>query len=71
MNTATHSSSLAWRIPQTEEPGMLQYIGSQRVGHDCGELAHKHTHTHTQSLFARLIINRGKQPREDVETPAY
>ena len=29
---ATHSSSLAWRIPGTEEPG-LQSIGSQRVGH--------------------------------------
>ena len=31
---ATHSSILAWRIPQTEEPGRLQSIGSQRVGHD-------------------------------------
>ena len=30
---ATHSSILAWRIPQTEEPGGLQSIGSQRVGH--------------------------------------
>ena len=30
---ATHSSSLAWRIPWTEEPGGLQSIGSQRVGH--------------------------------------
>ena len=31
---ATHSSILAWRIPWTEEPGMLQSMGSQRVGHD-------------------------------------
>jgi len=31
---ATHSSILAWRIPQTEEPGGLQFMGSQRVGHD-------------------------------------
>ena len=31
---ATHSSILAWRIPWTEEPGGLQYTGSQRVGHD-------------------------------------
>ena len=31
---ATHSSILAWRIPWTEEPGRLQSIGSQRVGHD-------------------------------------
>ena len=31
---ATHSSILAWRIPQTEEPDRLQSMGSQRVGHD-------------------------------------
>ena len=31
---ATHSSILAWRIPWTEEPGGLQYTGSQRVGHN-------------------------------------
>ena len=31
---ATHSSILAWRIPWIEEPGGLQSMGSQRVGHD-------------------------------------
>ena len=31
---ATHSSILAWRIPWREEPGGLQSMGSQRVGHD-------------------------------------
>ena len=31
---ATHSSILAWKIPWTEEPGGLQSMGSQRVGHD-------------------------------------
>ena len=31
---ATHTSVLAWRIPWTEEPGRLQSMGSQRVGHD-------------------------------------
>ena len=31
---ATHSSTLAWRIPWTEEPGRLQPMGSQRVGHN-------------------------------------
>ena len=30
----THSSILAWKIPWTEEPGRLQTMGSQRVGHD-------------------------------------
>ena len=31
---ATHSSILAWKIPWTEEPGGLQYVGTQRVGHE-------------------------------------
>ena len=31
---ATHSSILTWRIPRTQEPGGLQSMGSQRVGHD-------------------------------------
>ena len=31
---ATHSSILAWKIPWTEEPGGLQSMGSQKVGHD-------------------------------------
>ena len=31
---ATHSSTLAWKTPWMEEPGRLQAIGSQRVGHD-------------------------------------
>ena len=32
---AMHSSTVAWKIPWTEEPGRLQSMGSQRVGHDC------------------------------------
>ena len=32
--TVTHSSTLAGKIPWTEEPGRLQSMGSQRVGHD-------------------------------------
>ena len=31
---ATHYSTLAWKIPWMEEPGGLQSMGSQRVGHD-------------------------------------
>ena len=31
---ATHSSTLAWKIPWTEEPGGLQSMGLRRVGHD-------------------------------------
>ena len=35
---ATHSSILAWRIPETEEPGGLPSMGSHRVGHDWSDL---------------------------------
>ena len=31
---ATHSSVLTWKIPWTEEPGRLQSVGSQGIGHD-------------------------------------
>ena len=34
---ATHSGILAWEIPWTQEPGGLQAMGSQRVGHDQAE----------------------------------
>ena len=40
---ATHSSILAWEIPWTEEPGGLQPVGLQRMGHN---RATEHTHTH-------------------------
>ena len=36
---APHSSTLAWKIPWTEEPGGLPSMGSQRVGHDWSDLA--------------------------------
>ena len=43
---ATHSSILAWKIQWTEEPGRLQSVGFQRVGHDS---ATEHTHVHTDT----------------------
>ena len=36
----THSSILAWRIPQTEDPGRLQSMGLQRVRYNWSDLAH-------------------------------
>ena len=36
---APHSSTLAWKIPWTEEPGGLQSMGSRGVGHDWSDLA--------------------------------
>ena len=41
--TAIHSNILIWGIPWTEEPGRLQSMGSQRVGHNWSNLAHMHT----------------------------
>ena len=46
--TETHSSILAWRIPWTEKPGRLQYMGLQRVRHDW---ATNTTHTSSWSYF--------------------
>ena len=39
---AIHSRILAWRIPWTEEPGGLQFMGLQKVRHDWSDLAHTH-----------------------------
>ena len=39
---AAHSRIFAWRMPWTEEPGRLQSIGSQRVGHNRSSLAQRH-----------------------------
>ena len=36
---ATHSNVLAWKIPETGEPGGLPSMGSHRVGHDWSDLA--------------------------------
>ena len=47
---ATHSTILAWRVSWTEEPGELQSMGSQRVGHSS-----KYTHTHTQLSFLEIL----------------
>ena len=47
----THSCITAWRIPWTKEPGGLQFISSQRIGHDWGDLAHTVTNTEIHSLL--------------------
>ena len=50
---APYSSTLAWKIPWTEEPGRLQSMGSQRVGHDCAT---------SLSLFTFMHWRRKWQP---------
>ena len=56
---ATHSSTLAWQIPWTEEPGRLQSMGSLRVGHDFTFTFHFHAlekamATHSSVLAWRI-----------------
>ena len=48
---ATHSSILAWEIPWTEEPEVLQSVGLPRV---MSEQLHTHTHTHTHTHKTNL-----------------
>ena len=49
---ATHSSILAWKIAWTEEPGELQFTGSQSVGHDRA--------TEHIRMGAEHLLKRGK-----------
>ena len=55
--TAPHSTILAWKIPWTEEPGGLQSIASQRVGHNRA--------TNTLTLF---LINAKATRQWDIKT---
>ena len=48
---ATHSSILAWEIPRTEEPGGLQSMGSQRVGHDLATKQKQQGNVNTDFMF--------------------
>ena len=58
--TAIHSSILAWRIPWAEEPGGLQAMESQRVGHDWSNLAHTHVLITRQLHFSPWTIVEAK-----------
>ena len=49
----THSSVLAWKIPWTDEPGSLQSMGSQRVGHESKQLS-----LHTCIFYLFLYLDR-------------
>ena len=55
---ATHSSVLTWKIPWTEEPGRLQSMRSQRVGHD---LAIEQQY---MLLFSRQVVSDSLRPNE-------
>ena len=58
---AIHSSILAWRIPWTEKPGRLQFMGSQRVRHDWA------TNTHTKRVLVpgNQLLEHGPKPKPE------
>ena len=54
---AAHSSTLAWKIPRTEEPGGLQSIGPHKGGHGWSNLAqHSSSHVHKKYLNKWMIV---------------
>ena len=72
---ATHSSTLAWKIPWTEEPGGLQSMGSQRVGHDQSDLAAEQLWGFPGGSGSRdvgdvgFILGSGRFPEEGTGNP--
>ena len=50
----THPCILAWKVPWTEEPGGLQSMGSQRVGHDSATNTFKPLVNHADPLYTSL-----------------
>ena len=68
---ATHSSTHAWKISWTEEPGRLQSMGSQRVGHDwVTSLTHSLTHSlpFTSSVIWGKVLNHSCLVHDDNNT---
>ena len=57
---ATHSSTLAWKIPWTEEPGRLQSMGLHRVGHDWSNLAAAAA-AHASKVMLKILQARLQQ----------
>ena len=55
---APHSSTLAWKIPWTEEPGRLQSMRSHRVGHDWSDLA---ATAHPNKIMLKILQTRLQQ----------
>ena len=54
---AIHSSTIAWKIPWTEEPGRLQSMGPQRVGHDRATSLSLSFSFYTSYILSVLLIS--------------
>ena len=59
---ATHSGILAWRIPWTEEPGELQFMGQQRVRHNWATNTHSFTHWFIKSGMGFEMLHFWQAP---------
>ena len=62
---ATHSSTLAWKIPWTEEPGRLQSMGSWRVRHDWTNSLLLFTFMHWRRKWQPLQCSSLENPRDE------
>ena len=60
---ATHSSTFAWRIPETGEPGGLLSMGSHRVGHDWSDLAAAAAAEHGLTTY---LCSKASQPEQQL-----
>ena len=60
---ATHPSTLAWKIPRMEEPGRLQSMGLQRVGHDQATPLFLSEHTWCVPFYCSVCVP-SRKPRE-------
>ena len=61
---ALHSSTLAWKIPWTEEPGRLQSMGSRKVGHDWATSLSLFTFKHWRRKWQPLQCSCLENPRD-------
>ena len=61
---APHSSTLAWEIPWTEEPGRLQSMGSRRLGHDFTFPFHFHVLEEVMAAHSSILAWRIPRPEK-------
>ena len=67
---APHSSSLAWKIPWTEEPGRLQSMGSLRVGQDYTFAFHFHALEKEMATHSSVLAWRVPETEEPSRLPS-
>ena len=67
---ATYSSILAWKIPRTEEPGKLQFMGLQRVEHDLATEQQLMSSRYVCVLLSNQLAQRShKESKKSLDHP--